>query len=261
MAQSLFDCLDALHPRIECAARLLLFLDFDGTLAPIVDFPNDAQLPESTRAVLRAMTESPAFLVSLISGRSIVDLHRRAGLNAAVYGGNHGLEIHGADIEFEEPDAAAKRPALRALVGALRAKLFVLDGVEIENKKLSASVHFRRAPEAREKVFSALQELVDQSLFRVREGKMVAEILPRTGANKGTAVRHIRSLREVEGDLAICAGDDTTDEDLFTAAGDGLTIRVGNTADTAAEYFVDDTARMRDFLIWLAEIKDREHGW
>ncbi|HWF10624.1 MAG TPA: trehalose-phosphatase [Bryobacteraceae bacterium] len=241
---------------MERAARLLLFLDFDGTLAPIVDFPEDAAMPESTRAVLLAMARRPDFLLSLISGRSIRDLSQRAGVAPVILAGNHGLEIHGPELDWVEPAAVKLGPALRALQGELRARLFPVEGVEIENKNLSTSVHFRRAPNARDAIFQTIDEFADPGLFRVREGKMVAEILPRVDADKGTAVRWIRARREVEGDLTVCAGDDTTDEDLFRAAGDGLTIKVGDPASTAAEYFVNGADSLRGFLIWLLQIKE-----
>jgi trehalose 6-phosphate phosphatase len=256
MAQFLFDCLDALRPRLQRAARLLLFFDFDGTLAPIVDCPEDAEMPESTRAVLRAMAQRPDFLVSLISGRSIRDLAQRAGVMPVILAGNHGLEIHGPELDWTEPEAMKLRPALLALQGELRARLFPIEGVEIENKNLSTSVHFRRSPQARGAVFRALDEFADPKLFRVREGKMVAEILPRVEADKGTAVRWIRARRAAEGDLTLCAGDDTTDEDLFAAAGGGVAVRVENSPSTAADYFVNGTDELRGFLIWLLEIKE-----
>jgi trehalose 6-phosphate phosphatase len=265
MARFLFDCLDALRQRIENAGRLLLFLDFDGTLAPIVECPEDAGLPAETLLLLQTLTRDPAFLVSLISGRAVKDLRARIALEGVIYAGNHGLEIRGPGFEFEEPGATAVRPALRALLSTLGIRLSALQGVEIEDKNLSASVHFRRAAslggaQARDAVFAALDELVDRNLFRLREGKMVGEILPRIDADKGTAVRRIRSLRGSEGDLTICAGDDTTDEDLFAAADGGVAVRVGEAPATTADYFVNGTEELREFLMWLRGVKDRKSG-
>jgi trehalose 6-phosphate phosphatase len=256
----LFDSLDTLRPRVEQAGRLLLFLDFDGTLAPIVPFPKDAEIPESTRAVLSEMAQRPDFLISLVSGRSVRDLQQRAAVSpvidsTVILAGNHGLEIHGPEIDFVEPAALALHPALMALQGELRARLHSIEGVEVENKNLTTSVHFRRAPQARSRVLAALDELVDAKLFRVREGKMVAEVLPRVEANKGTAVRYIRAARAEEGDLSICAGDDTTDEDLFRAADGGVTVRVGDAGETAADFWVDGTDALREWFIWLLELK------
>jgi len=262
----LFDRLDTLRPQIKQAARLLIFLDFDGTLAPIVDFPEDAEMPEPTRAVLAKMTQAPEFVVSLISGRSIRDLSRRAAVSPVILAGNHGLEIHGPGIEFIDLEAVALGPMTSTLRRALQARLLPIEGVEVEDKNLSLSIHFRRSPGSREAILVALSELVDRQLFRVREGEMVAEVLPRVDTNKGTAMRYIRAAREEPGDLIVCAGDDSTDEDLFAAANGGITIRVGDAAETAADYFVESTDQLRTFLFWLTEVKapvayrDGRHG-
>src|SRR4051812_45301492 len=133
----LFDSLESIRPRVAEAERLLLFLDFDGTLAPIVAFPDDAAMPDSTRAVLAKMAASPACLVCLISGRSVDDLGRRARISPLILAGNHGLEIHGPEIAYVEPGALAARPALVCLQGELRARLLAVEGVEVENKNLT----------------------------------------------------------------------------------------------------------------------------
>ena len=95
--------------RILDAPRLTLFLDFDGTLAPIVDDPADAHLDERTREVLEALSQRDGILVAIVSGRSVSDLWMRLGLERAIYAGNHGLEIRGPGLRFTEPLAAASR--------------------------------------------------------------------------------------------------------------------------------------------------------
>jgi trehalose 6-phosphate phosphatase len=252
MARFLLECVETLAPRITVAARLLLFLDFDGTLAPIVDSPENAALPEPTRRILSVMAARPEFLIALVSGRRVTDLRRRAGLRDVVYAGNHGLEICGAGIDFIDPVALAHRPALGALLSALKEDLEAIPGIEIEDKCWSASVHFRRAPESGAQVFRILRRRIDTRKFRARAGKMVYEILPLSETTKGSAARHIRSALGAVGDLPICAGDDTTDEDLFAAADPGFAIKVGDPAATCAAYFVHSVEEMRVFLFWLA---------
>ncbi len=269
MARFLFDCLDGLRPQIAGSSRYFLFLDFDGTLAPIVISPDRAELPAETRGVLCALANDPAFLVALVSGRSITDLRLRSAFHCAaehkiVFAGNHGLEIQGCGIDFMEPLARERAAALQALLAEVREPLLTIRGVELEDKGLSASIHFRKAPEARDEVFRILTPRIDNDVFRVRAGKMVAEILPRAGGNeageghtpgKGAALRYIRSSLtqpgSSAGDLTICAGDDATDEDLFEAADGGISIKVGEQGPTSAAYFVRSTEQMREFLIWL----------
>jgi trehalose 6-phosphate phosphatase len=257
MARFLFECLEAIRPRIVSAARIVLLLDFDGTLAPIVDSPVEAALPETTR-------------LALVSGRRVVDLQHRVRLPDVVYAGNHGLEIRGGGVDFTDPIALAQRPALRVLLSAVSEELQAVPLVEVEDKCLTASIHFRRAPEAQAEVLHILQRKTDNSIFRVREGKMVYEILPRSGSSKESAARLIRSIRGADGDLTICAGDDATDEGLFAAADSGIAIRIGEPCVTTAAYFVRGTDELLAFLVWLCGVslvenrvrglEDQSHG-
>src|ERR1700678_2989034 len=130
MARFLFDCLEAIRPRIVHAGRIVLLLDFDGTLAPIVDSPVEAALPETTRRILSKMVESRRFLLALISGRRAVDLQHRARVPNVVYAGNHGLEIRGGGVDFTDPIALEQRPALRVLLSAVNEELQAVPLVE-----------------------------------------------------------------------------------------------------------------------------------
>jgi len=254
MARFLFDCLEAIRPRIVSAGRIVLFLDFDGTLAPIVDSPVEAALPETTRRILSIMLESRRFLLALVSGRRVVDLQHRVRLSDVVYAGNHGLEIRGGGVDFTDPIALEQRPALRVLLSAVSDELQAVSRVEVEDKCLTASIHFRRAPEAQSRVLQILKRKMDNNIFMFREGKMVYEILPRSGSSKESAARRIRSIRGANGDLTICAGDDATDEGLFAAADSGIAIKVGEPCVTTAAYFVHGTDELRAFLVWLCGV-------
>src|SRR5579863_2075425 len=176
MARFLFDCLEAIRPGIVSAGRIVLLLDFDGTLAPIVDSAAEAALPETTRRILSIMVESRKFLLAFVSGRRVVDLQHRVRLPDVIYAGNHGLEIHGGGVDFTDPIALAQRPALRVLLSAVSEELLAVPRVEVEDKCLTASIHFRRAPEAQAAVLDILQRRTDDNIFVVREGKMVYEI-------------------------------------------------------------------------------------
>jgi len=252
MVQPLFDHLNELQTRVSEAERILLFLDFDGTLAPIAKTPGQAAMSRETGQVLADLAARKTFVVVIVSGRAIADLRPKANIPALIYAGNHGLEISGAGLEFAEPEAMERKPALEDLLREMAAELHLLPGVEIESKELSASIHFRQAPEAHEDVRRIVESRISGSkLFCVREGKMIYEILPCVPWRKDAAVNWIRKMPGFERGLAICIGDDATDEDLFAAGADGITVRVGEAAKTAAQYFVTDTDDVRSFLVWL----------
>jgi trehalose-phosphatase len=258
MARFLFDCLEAIRPRIVSAGRIVLLLDFDGTLAPIVDYPVEAALPETTRRILSLMVESRRYLVAFVSGRRVVDLQHRVRLPNVVYAGNHGLEIRGGGVDFTDPIATERRPALQVLLCEVSEELQVVPQVEVEDKCLTASIHFRRAPDAQASVLQILKRRIDNDIFMIREGKMVYEILPRSGSSKESAARRILSIRGADGDLAICAGDDATDEGLFAAANSGInsgiTIKVGEPCATTAAWFVHGADELLTFLVWLCGV-------
>ena len=144
--EPLWEHLPEIASALRAAPEILLFLDFDGTLAPIVEDPSLASMPAATHQALARLASDPRFSLAIISGRALSDLRLRVDLENLIYAGNHGLEISGNGVEFIEPTAAQHLKALGELSRHLRARLHDIPGVEVENKILSASVHFRRAP-------------------------------------------------------------------------------------------------------------------
>jgi trehalose 6-phosphate phosphatase len=183
----------------EEPARSALLLDVDGTLAPIVPRPEDARVPPETQAELRRLNDRYA-LVACISGRTGEDAQKVVGVPELVYVGNHGLEL--------EPEAEAWAERLHRFL-----RQIVWPGL-VEDKRLSASLHYRNAPEARDSA-DAIADAARSAGFEARFGRKVLEILPPIPANKGTAVRGLLAQRELE--RALYAGDDTTDLDAFAA--------------------------------------------
>jgi trehalose 6-phosphate phosphatase len=181
--------------------RAALLLDVDGVLAPIVDRPEDAAVPETTRSELRRLHRRYG-LVACVTGRSGAAAKRIVGVPELRYAGEHGLEL--------EPAAAEDAAAVHRFVEAT-------GWPDIELKPYSAALHFRRAadPEvARRRLQCIAQQAADEGL-RTAFGRMVLDVLPAVQATKGTAVR--RLLAEAGLERALYAGDDTTDLDAFAA--------------------------------------------
>jgi trehalose-phosphatase len=247
--------LSEIRDRVIDAPRLALFLDFDGTLARIVDDPAEACLDAPTREVLEALADRDEILVTIISGRSAPDLRMRVGIEKAVYAGNHGLEISGPGLEFTEPRAAASRESLARLSEILVRKLDGMPGVLVEYKGLSVGVHYRLASPAtvRDALRTVSEEVSrDFSAFRQISGKRVLDILPCTDWNKGAAVVWIGQRDPGGPRLCVYLGDDRTDEDAFRHLRDGITIHVGDPpGETSARYYVAGPAQVAKFLRWL----------
>ncbi len=193
---------DSLLARLAEAPELTaLLLDVDGVLAPIVDVPHEAVVPEQTRAELRRLHARYA-LVACISGRSGADARRIVGIDELVYVGEHGLEL--------EPEAAAWSERLHGFAATV-------DWEDIERKPLTITFHYRRAEDEGEalKMLEAVAARAHHEGFVPRFGRKVLELRPPVGAHKGTAVAHLLGERGLE--RALYAGDDTTDLDAFNA--------------------------------------------
>jgi trehalose 6-phosphate phosphatase len=200
---------DLLARLAEDPSAAALFLDIDGVLAPIVPRPQDARVPEETRDELRRLHQRYG-LVACITGRTREDAERVVGVPELVYVGNHGLD--------GEPEAPLWAGRLASFVTGL-------DWPRIENKGLTASLHYRDRPDE-DAARAELEQIAARARaagFVARFGRKVLEFLPPLDANKGTAVRRLLELKGLR--RALYAGDDTTDLDGFRALG-GLDVAV-----------------------------------
>jgi trehalose-phosphatase len=254
MSQPLFKNLSEISRRINTAPHILLFLDFDGTLSPIVAQPDMAQLPPETKNILTRLARQNKISVAIISGRALADVRARVGIEHLIYAGNHGLEISGPGIHFIHRQALAGREALQQLSAQLAVKLRHLTGVEVEQKGLTTSIHYRRAAAAEvDEVVKTIQALGVEasSLFRLTTGKMIYEIRPRVDWHKGAAACWIRAQLGYPNPLSIYLGDDVTDENAFVELQQDITIKVGPAYVTAARYHLADPDEVRKFLRYL----------
>jgi alpha,alpha-trehalase len=252
----------------------LLFLDYDGTLTVIVARPEMAVLPFQAREVLARMSRNDVFKLAIISGRSINDIKMLIGLENVAYAGNHGLEIEcpprwsqGHKLEttsFIHPVAEKFKPRLIRLERRLGEGFAGIDGILIENKGLSLSLHFRLAKETTvegiEKLFSqAIEDEVETGGLLVTTGKKVFEVRPDVKWDKGKAIEWLIQTYGPSGSLPIFVGDDITDEDGFRVVHSigGIAVIVAETpASTAADYYLDSPDHLYQ---WLGELlKERQ---
>lgn len=218
-------------------------MDYDGTLAPIVPHPEDARMTCGTRAALERLARNSKYTVALVSGRELTDLESRVGIPGIVYAGNHGLEIRGRGLQF----SISGVNGLPRIVQELRAGLRAIAGAEVEDKGLTASVHFRRVAPVNWPDIERIVRGTAPSGIEIREGKMVFEIRPLVAWNKGSAVRWIVERLGLEGALLAYFGDDRTDEDAFAVLPEGVTVRVGE-GESIARWRIRDVEQVGEFL-------------
>lgn len=257
MSRPAFDNLSLIRERVMAASHLLVGLDYDGTLTPIVDDPPKALLGLETREIVTAIAVRPNTSVAIVSGRRLQDVRTLVGIDGLIYAGNHGLEICGPGFRFTEPTAVKTQKALGWLSAALTNGLTSVAGAVVENKVLTISVHCRQVLPARlDEVFRHVQAAaaVAPGCFRVSLGNQVFEVRPHVDWHKGSAMCWIAGKLGKQNTLTIFVGDDRTDEDAFRALDDGITIKVGEPAGTSAHYHLDGPASVREFLIWLAKV-------
>jgi len=247
---------DALANRLS-GHPLVLFLDIDGTLAPIAPRPEYALIPVETRDTLRALVQLPHVHVAIVSGRSAEDAARLVALDGVWIIGNHGFELAApGEPPAARPDVAAYEERVATAAAACTQFAMHIEGVIVEDKRWTLSVHYRLAhprfvPEIRERV----EAIARETGLRLTNGKEVLELRPPVDVDKGTAaVELARRLGAIsDGGSSLFAGDDRTDEDAFRelrgAWPPAVTIRVAaEPVETAAEFCVRDTDAVRELL-------------
>lgn len=257
MAVPLFEAWQSVSSQIEMAAGLFIAADFDGTLARLVDDPCEAHMPPEVGRTLAMLSLRPQTAIAIVSGRTIEDVRAKVGLDGLVYSGNHGQEIVGPLWSMQPRLDGDASQRLSTLAGELTGALKDIPGAFVEFKRLSLAVHYRQAPVGSMcQVGLTLARSMRRHArdFRVCTGKDVYEVIPPGRYNKGRAVGWILDRLRWPSCQVVCIGDDHTDEDMFTAYGDGITIKVGAPHDTSAKYFVDSPKEVHRFLRALVGI-------
>ncbi|HAM35848.1 MAG TPA: trehalose-phosphatase [Elusimicrobia bacterium] len=248
--------------------RVLILLDFDGTLCELKARPAKARLSRSRRASLSALLAGRIRL-AVLSGRPIMQLKAMLKLPRAIYGGNFGLRIEGPGLEFIHPQARRQRPALSRLARRLARLCSGTPGVMVEDKGASLSVHYRGVlPRYARRLRRLLAQARRESPrgFAWQRGQNAWEILPTGSWDKGSAARWL--WRRLGRPYLLAIGDAGSDEAMFKAASSrGAAVRVGREVRrSAAAHRVAGVAQVYGFLRLLArevraDLRRRTGSW
>jgi trehalose 6-phosphate synthase/phosphatase len=243
--------------------RLALFLDYDGTLSELSRHPSEAHMSDAMHQALDACIARADTDVSVISGRSLDDVHKMVGRDVVVYAGNHGLEIAGPGFEpFRHPDIAHYTERAGELAESMEE--IRVPGVWVERKGASLTVHFREAElERHAEIAERVRAEILQAGFQPRDAHCAVEARPPIGWDKGHAVLHVLRSRYgpawSEEMRVIYMGDDETDEDAFRSLeGLGATFRVGGADQpTSARRRLSGVPAVEALMQWLAARPDK----
>lgn len=236
--------------------KTAIFLDYDGTLTPIVSRPEDARLSSLTRGLLEQLSQK--CIVAVISGRDRSEIETIVNIPTLYYAGNHGFDIKGpGNTSYIHPSVSTIQPYLSRAENYISESLSSIPGILIERKRFSIAIHYRMVDSRDvEKIQNDLAIICDTiDGFKITTGKKVFEFQPDVSWNKGDAVlwliEKILPISHLSPDYTfIYMGDDITDEDAFREVAEiGIPILVGSHgAMTAAKYHLENVSQTIDFL-------------
>jgi trehalose-phosphatase len=246
---ALISCLDG--------KKAAVFLDYDGTLTPVVSDPDKAFMPQEMRAVVRRLADLTT--VAIISGRDRPVVEDFVQIEGITYAGSHGFDIRGPDFHQEHQGGVEASGDLDKAQHALEKRLHPVAGVLVERKRFALAIHYRNvAAEDADRVEQAVHEVhKNYPKLRRRGGKKVFELQPDVDWNKGKALLWLLEILGMKhrGVRPLYIGDDVTDEDAFAVLTDsGIGIVVGDeTLPSNARYWLRDPDAVGVFLERLGD--------
>lgn len=238
-------------PSLRAAGVHAFFFDMDGTLAPIVDLPRDARVPDVTLEILQRLVKACSGALAIVSGRPLAEIDDllspwappAAGLHGAQWRGPDGVEGH---LRVDEDAVADMARSIEPLMN-------LHPGLLLEQKGLSLAVHYRSVPDCAELVRGTMEQVAQgHKDFVLQPGKMVVEIKPRS-ASKARAIEQFMQQSPFKGRRPVFVGDDLTDEpgfDVVNALG-GISIKIGGGPTSAHWRLADPSSLSR----WLAALE------
>lgn len=247
---------NSLLNKIKRYHKIALFLDYDGTLVPIQKDPSQCFLSEETKIILKSLVESKNCCLSVLSGRKLSDIRKRIGIPGIYYGGNHGIDIAGPGMRYTHPKASSTRPIILKIKHLLKKEIEDIKGAWLEDKKFTLTLHFRAVKKkdisnVKKAFYKIAKRFLEEKSLTVIKGKKVLELKPDSSWDKGKAALLIMKAIK-EKCFPVYIGDDQTDETAFKALSEkGITIRIGKSRKTSAEYYLKG---YREVLRLLNEI-------
>ncbi len=261
---SALDVFETIAQRLEGRVPAV-FLDYDGTLTPIVERPELAVLAETMRHKVRRL--STLCPVAVVSGRDLEDVRRLVGVKELIFAGSHGFDIAGPEDQcLGRQQGNEFLPALDVAEKLLKERLTGIDGALVERKKMAIAIHYRRVAEGD---IPAIEQAVDAARaanpnLRKDYGKKIFELQPNMDWHKGRAVRWLLKALKLDNDsvLPMYLGDDVTDENAFKELrDDGIGIKVMDRPEpSAAHYALGDTDQVGLFFDKLIRLLEGRHG-
>ena len=237
---------------IKNAEKAVFLSDFDGTLSKIARTPDKAVLAPGAKEVLEKLSQKVP--VAIVSGRELKDVKEKVGINNLIYAGNHGAEweINGKyfSLKFSQKTEQAVKSAKKDF--EILAKNY--PGIFVEEKKFAFSVHYRALDSKTAKKFLndaqfVIEKIKKSGLAEVGYGKKVIDVKPSASGNKGLFVKFLlKSFKNSKKLTVIYLGDDKTDEDVFKALKNGITILVGHNKKSSAKYSLKNPTEVVAFL-------------
>lgn len=235
----------------------VVFLDFDGTLTPIVERPELAEISPDMRESVRRLGQYCT--LAIVSGRDLDDVRAKVGIDEVYYAGSHGFHIAGPDGFGDELQQGRQfLPALDRAEQALLKQLSLIPGAQVERKKFAVAIHFRRVADEQVEAVTAVVDgvLADSEGLRKTGGKLIFELRPDIDWDKGKALNWLLEKLQLDKHNAvpIYVGDDLTDEDAFRELqqhGVGILVR-DEIRPTLARYALESVAEVGILLRRLA---------
>ncbi len=241
--------------RVRSAQKILIFLDYDGTLVPIRPTPELARLSPERKEVLSLLARLPKVKAGILTGRSLPNIRKAVGLSTLFYAANYGLAIVTPKKSWVHPEAKKRARLLNKMLPALRKAAFRFRGVRIEDKTLTVAVHFRQykgRPELLEERLAGVMEGWP-GRFLLKTGKKIFEVYPAVKWDKGKSLLKVEQMLGFsQKPLKIFIGDDRADEEAFRQMGSkDISVAVGRREKTNARFYCKNSGQVIRFLKFL----------
>lgn len=226
----------------------LFAFDFDGTLSPIVDSPDDACLSEAISEKLKLLNE--LVTLAIMTGRSLKDIKTKLPFNPKYIIGNHGIESSKNSSDLKNMAELCKTWVM--IIDQFYSEMLKDLGIVLENKEFSLSFHYRQAKDIKIAEGFILKLASQLPEAKILKGKLVVNVIPFLSMNKGDAL--LKLLKEENYRFCVYIGDDVTDEDVFNLSRpDLLTIKIGNDLSSSAKYYLKGQDEIDTFLEFILD--------